>query len=63
MAGPLSAFPENKREAEAKRRLVQCTGLSKCGAIDYFIALSQPQVILEVEENAKDCCHGDPSIG
>lgn len=39
MARSLRSFPESERKAKAMFRLENCTGLSKCGAQDYFYAI------------------------
>ena len=47
MAKSLRSFPESERKAKASFRLENCTGLSKCGAQDYFYSLSAPVVKAE----------------
>lgn len=39
MAKSLKSFPESERAKIALRRLESCTGLSKCGAVDYLTAM------------------------
>ena len=50
MAKSLRSFPEDQRKVRALFRVENCTGLSLCGAKDYFSKLYSQSIVTPKEK-------------
>jgi len=63
MAKSLRSFPEDQRKVRALFRLENCTGLSKCGAQDYFRAIYAVPKVIKLTEGSTEVIDNEETSG